>query len=220
LLATGVGLYFFVGTGTAQVKKVPTKKEPVAQVKATTPVRPAATAPAAASSATVVATAKVPTPPPLPTAKEPRPPSRSPRDVASAALAADPAKFQGARLDDVALRDKVLTLNGIVASPAMKAAVETATVQAVTGAGFGMVVRVENHLRDPLEVVQEAVAKKCGSGVTVTAVRLEDGVLTLEGDLDKWEHLQPAREVAIQAQEEAGQGPIKTWDNHLRKPKK
>jgi hypothetical protein len=74
--------------------------------------------------------------------------------------------------------------------------------------------------RSPLEVVQEAIARKFGKKVIVTGVRIEDGKLTLEGELHRWEDLRPAREIAIQALEEAGLGPIKDWENHLKKPKK
>jgi hypothetical protein len=71
----------------------------------------------------------------------------------------------------------------------------------------------------PLEIVREAFEKRFGKRVGVTNVRLEDGNLTLEGELLRWEDLRPAREVAVQALETAGFGPIRSWDNHLKKPK-
>jgi hypothetical protein len=74
--------------------------------------------------------------------------------------------------------------------------------------------------RSPLEVVQEAIARKFGKKVIVTGVRIEDCKLTLVGELQRWEDLRPAREIAIQALEEAGLGPIRDWENHLKKPKK
>jgi hypothetical protein len=71
----------------------------------------------------------------------------------------------------------------------------------------------------PLEIVREAFEKRFGKRVVVTIVRLEDGNLTLEGELLRWEDLRPAREVAVQALETAGFGPIRSWDNHLKKTK-
>jgi hypothetical protein len=82
------------------------------------------------------------------------------------------------------------------------------------------ITRVENSVREPLEVVRKAIARKFGKNVIVTAVRLENRNLMLEGELTRWEDLRPAREVAVQALEEAGLGPIRGWDNHLKKPKK
>lgn len=72
---------------------------------------------------------------------------------------------------------------------------------------------------EPLEVVREAIERKFAKKVVVTIVRLENGRLTLEGELQHWEDLRPAREVAAQALETAGFGPIRGWDNHLKKPK-
>jgi hypothetical protein len=71
----------------------------------------------------------------------------------------------------------------------------------------------------PLEVVREAVEKRFAKRVVVTTVRVENGNLTLEGELLHWEDLRPAREVAVQALEATGFGPIRSWDNHLKKPK-
>jgi hypothetical protein len=71
----------------------------------------------------------------------------------------------------------------------------------------------------PLEVVREAFEKRFAKKVVVTTVRVENGNLTLEGALLHWEDLRPAREVAVQALETAGFGPIRSWDNHLKKPK-
>jgi hypothetical protein len=74
--------------------------------------------------------------------------------------------------------------------------------------------------RAPLEVVRKAIERRFDKKVVVTTVRVEDGNMTLEGELNHWEDLRPAREVAAQALEEAGFGPIRSWDNHLKKPKK
>jgi hypothetical protein len=76
------------------------------------------------------------------------------------------------------------------------------------------------HRPEALAVVREAVARRFGEKVVVTAVRLEDGHLTLQGQVDRWETLQPAREAAVRALEESGLGPVRSWDNHLKKPKK
>jgi hypothetical protein len=138
--------------------------------------------------------------------------------VVAAALAANPVKFRHVRLADVALHDHVLILKGAVRSPAMKAEVERLAVDAVRKAGLELDVRVENRLQEPLDLVREAIARKFGKEVIVTGVRLEDDRLILEGKLTHWGDLQPAREYAVRALEEAGLGPITTWDNHLKKP--
>jgi hypothetical protein len=71
----------------------------------------------------------------------------------------------------------------------------------------------------PLEIVREAVEKRFGNRVVVSTVWVENGNLTLEGELLRWEDLRPAREVAVHALEAAGFGPIRSWDNHLKKTK-
>jgi hypothetical protein len=71
----------------------------------------------------------------------------------------------------------------------------------------------------PIDLVREAIEKRFAKRVVITTVRLENGNLTLEGELLRWEDLRPAREVAVQVLEAAGFGPIRSWDNHLKKPK-
>jgi hypothetical protein len=71
----------------------------------------------------------------------------------------------------------------------------------------------------PLDVVRNAMERRFDKKVVVTAVRIEDGNLILEGEVHQWQDLRPAREVAVQALEAAGFGPIRNWENHLRKPK-
>jgi hypothetical protein len=73
--------------------------------------------------------------------------------------------------------------------------------------------------RTPLDTVRQAVQRRFDKRVVVTNVLVEQGNLTLEGNLQRWEDLRPAREVAVKALEEGGFGPIRSWDNHLKKTK-
>jgi hypothetical protein len=199
VLATAASAYLVFGTGKAKVGRA---KNPAPGGAAPVPARGAAPTPPAPSAPKGVAAR----------------PGPSPREVVAAALAADPDKFRYVRLTDAVLRGRVLTLRGAVRSPALKPEVEWVAKHAVRQSGLGADVQVENELREPLELVHEAVARKFGKEVTVTAVRLDDGRLTLEGSLTRWAHLLPARELAVRTLEEAGLGPITTWDNHLKKP--
>jgi hypothetical protein len=216
LLAAGSGGYLVFGLGKEPPKKAAVKKAPAAKGKP-----PAAEGPATARAAGTGDTGRASPPGPQSPPPGATPPAPSPpRELVSAALAADPGKFGRVRLTEVTLRDGVLTLGGVVPDAALKPEVEAAARRALREARAATVVRVEDRLRDPLALVQEAVARKFGGEVTVTAVRLDGGTLRLEGDLGKWEHLQPARETAVRALEEAGLGPIKSWENHLKKPKR
>lgn len=156
-----------------------------------------------------------------PATKAPPPPAPTPpKAVIAAALQAQGPRFEKVRLQDASLADGQLTLAGCVATGAQKTEVEALAVSAVVQAGFDRPRQVVNKMRGPLEIVQQAVARKFGKQVVVTGVVLEKGRLRLEGALSKWQDKQPAREVAVAALVEAGLGPIPSWDNRLRKPNK